>query len=156
MFLGICRHAPGDISCSSHPANVERRNYEYEKDKKEKDLRAKIEREFSPDPSDYRIIDAHRVENHLVLKVRYPSCKRCSYEGNKVLVFLNCPESVVLRWNEIDPHFRPKGRAGNLHSAPGPDARFPASKEGWEDAIAYAESKTVLGRAAIQYKKEIK
>jgi hypothetical protein len=95
----------------------------------------------TPDKKSWEVEDFHRVGPHLVLKVRYPNCVLCSYEGNKVLVFLDTPEEVVVRWREIDPHFRdPKIKIAK-HQAPTPAARFPASAEGWKDAIAYATSK---------------
>ena len=69
----------------------------------------------------------------MVLKVKYPSCKNCSYEGIKVMVFLDTTALDALRWKRIDPHFKDK--------APSPAARFPASDEGWNDALAYAANK---------------
>ncbi len=59
-----------------------------------------------------------------------------------MIVFLNVTEAAVLMWREIDPHFRdPKKHVGK-RAAPPPAARFPASPEGWADAVAYAQSKT--------------
>jgi hypothetical protein len=120
-----CRHRAGDPSCSSHPDNVRRAYVE--------SLPA------TPDAERYTIEDVHRVGPHLVLKVRYPNCARCSYEGVKVLVYTNVSEAQVIRWRKIDPHFRDKPVSPT--EAPGPAARFPASTEGWRDAIAYAQSK---------------
>lgn len=37
-----------------------------------------------------------------------PSCARCAYEGNKVLVYLNTSAITALKWNIIDPHFSDK------------------------------------------------
>lgn len=128
-----CRHAKGDPNCSSHPSNVlatERANLE----RREAELRKNI-----PNPDDYDVIEVERVGSHLVLKVKYPSCAACAYEGTKVLVFLNVTEVDVLRWRRIDPHFR-EGVVGQ-RAAPPPAARFPASPEGWADALAYAKMK---------------
>lgn len=74
-----------------------------------------------------------------MLEVLYPNCNKCSYEGRKVMVFLNVSEMTALKWRKIDPHFRDTPTSEN--EAPGPAARFPASDVGWDDAITYAEGK---------------
>jgi hypothetical protein len=56
------------------------------------------------------------------------------------MVFLNTTLLNALHWKKIDPHFGDdKKRVKD--EAPSPAARFPASKEGWEDALEYAKSK---------------
>ncbi|HEY6925019.1 MAG TPA: hypothetical protein VI653_16210 [Steroidobacteraceae bacterium] len=95
--------------------------------------------ERSPNPDDFRIVDYEQVDRHLVIKVRYPSCKRCSYDQCKVMVFLDVTMKKALSWMRIDPHFRAEKDSGL--QAPSPVARFPASAEGWSDAIAFARSK---------------
>lgn len=96
----------------------------------------------TPDAKNYQIEDVQQVGPHLVLKVLYPNCKACSYEGNKVLVFLNVSTLAAMKWKIIDPHFRPApSKRINDKEAPGPNARFPATVEGWSDAIAYAHNK---------------
>lgn len=148
-----CRHGPGDTSCSSHPYNVQQREAEYAteraKDKEKADR--KVQEELyakTPDSEKYEIVDVMRVGTHLVMKVLYPNCSKCSYEGNKVMVFLDVTEAQVLKWKVIDPHFREGklditviGSKVSVKDAPGPAARFPASKEGWADACAYAQGK---------------
>ena len=57
------------------------------------------------------------------------------------MVFLNVSEADVLRWRKIDPHFRDPKASRTPKEAPPPAARFPASKEGWADALVYANSK---------------
>lgn len=98
-----------------------------------------------PDKARFEIEDAQPVGAHIVLKVKYPNCASCAYEGNKVMVFLNTTALQVMKWREIDPHFRAEdGRAAAVNigrAAPSPAARFPASKEGWQDAIEYATRK---------------
>ncbi len=149
-----CRHAAGDPSCSSSPegrdrAEAERYSYEAEqrekarqvlvkkKEKEEAELYAK-----TPDKERYEIVGFTRIGRHLVLKVLYPNCVKCSYEGNKVMVFLNVTEEDVVRWRVIDPHFRERTPQQNApREAPGPAARFPATTEGWQDAINYATNK---------------
>ncbi len=124
----ICRHGPGDPNCSStNPTRY------YESEPK------------TPDKKNYEIVDFRRVGEHIVLKVLYPNCKSCAYEGRKVMVFLNVAEADILLWKEIDPHFRApqslRAPSWDRKAAPSPAARFPASDEGWKDAIAYAQSK---------------
>ena len=46
-----------------------------------------------------------------------------------------------MRWRKIDPHFTDPKTTRPPTEAPGPSARFPASEEGWADALAYAHSK---------------
>lgn len=93
----------------------------------------------SPDNTKYEIVEIVRISEHVVLKVLYPNCSKCSYEGNKVMVFLNVSETQLVKWRSIDPHFR-EGSSTD-REAPSPTARFPASVEGWDDAIQYARSK---------------
>ncbi len=150
-----CRHRAGDTSCSSHPDNIERRAYEAEQERRNEETRKRDkERQEqmskTPDKKEYTIVDAAVVGKHLVIKVLYPNCAKCSYEGNKVIVFLNTTTLDALKWREIDPHFRELAPSAiwaddfigpDKHSAPPPAARFPASPEGWADAISYAENK---------------
>lgn len=130
-----CHHRPGDPNCSSHPdhpdnpANVRLREIESR----------------TPDADRFEVEDVVAVGSHLVMKVKYPNCERCSYEGTKIMVFLNCSTIDALKWRRLDPHFRPYNQNRNPREAPGPDARFPGSKDGWRDAINYAKSKTCEG-----------
>jgi hypothetical protein len=116
---------------------VAQRQYEYEaSERTRKEVEAR-----TPDADKYEIVDFVRINQHLVMKVQYPNCTKCSYEGNKVMVFLNVTEADVIRWRRIDPHFRdPKQKF--VKEAPSPAARFPASPEGWTDAIEYAKRKS--------------
>lgn len=127
-----CRHEHGDPACSSTTA-TEAQEY----------LRRKYGTILppNPDPHQYTIEDVRRVGPHVVMRVNYPSCKKCSYEGNKVLVFLNVLDLQIMRWRTLDPHFRDPLSKTAPTEAPSPAARFPASEEGWMDAIAYAKSK---------------
>ncbi len=99
----------------------------------------------TPDADKYELIEVERVGPHLVMKVRYPNCKKCSYEGNKVMVFLNVTESNALRWRRIDPHFRDPALKREPWEAPPPASRYPASAEGWSDALAFARGKVTTG-----------
>lgn len=129
-----CKHQKGDPNCSSHPSHPDN----------PANRREREEDSMTPDKKKYQIVDAHRVGKHLVLKVLYPNCRNCSYEGNKVMVFFNVTELDVLKWAEIDPHFRNPKASRSSTQAPGPAARFPASDEGWRDAIDYATRKVSL------------
>ncbi len=124
-----CRHAAGDPACSSTRAKYES---------------GPSSSYSSVSSDDYEVLDAVQVGHHLVMKVKYASCRACSYEGKKVMVFLNTSPVDALRWRKIDPHFRNKQL--NRREAASPAARFPASDEGWKDAIAYANAKTTPGR----------
>lgn len=125
-----CRHKPGDRSCETQFPRP-------------REILVPAPEPTTPDKFKYSIVDSERIGAHLVLKVLYPNCKKCSYEGNKVLVYLNVAEKDVLRWKEIDPHFAAPPSIGSRRTdqAPSPAARFPASPEGWKDAIEYCKSK---------------
>lgn len=99
---------------------------------------------FTPDNTKFKIEDIQEVEKHLVIKVSYLNCKTCSYEGNKVLVYLNTSITSVLKWRIIDPHFSDK-KPSSVKEAPSPNARFPASNDGWKDAISFAMFSLYLG-----------
>ena len=121
-----CRHSANDPACSAN-----QRTYTETLDPP------------TPDSKRYEVVDVKRVGPHLVLKVKYPNCFACAYEGNKVMVFINVTEGDVLKWRSIDPHFR-ADQSTDPTRAPSPAARFPASDAGWADALAYAAS---LGRS---------
>jgi hypothetical protein len=95
----------------------------------------------TPDPSNYEVLEVVRESGHLILKVQYPSCQKCAFEGTKVLVYRGVSEVEVLRWKKIDPHFH--ADKVDARSAPSPIARFPASAEGWQNALLFAKAKQV-------------
>ena len=137
-----CHHVAGDPNCSSSAVYQERiRNEAYDRKAKAlNDKAMKLEADLkanTPDPTDFDITDIEQVGNHLVMKVKFPSCAKCEYEGNKVMVFLNRTLKDVFRWKRIDPHFRATTQA-SVNEAPSPAARFPGSNEGWADAMKYA------------------
>ncbi len=101
---------------------------------------------LAPGSTVYEVIDAVPIGPHLVMKVQYPNCSMCAYEGIKVMVFLNVNLIDALKWKTIDPHFRASDDPVNLgrpRQAPSPAARFPASEDGWEDALTYAKSRSL-------------
>ncbi len=121
-----CRHVGNDPDCSSNKSK-----YEYEEKMKK------------PDSEKYSIESAVEIGKNLVLKILYPNCASCAYEGNKILVYLNTNALAALKWRKVDPHFRDPGKGmWSKGEAPPPAARFPASTAGWDDALAYARSKT--------------
>jgi hypothetical protein len=141
-----CRHSKGDPACGSTVGGQQwQDNQRYYGEAGQKALREFEAREQrkaqgnSPKPDEYEVMETERVGEHLVVKARYPSCAKCSYEGVKVLVLLNVTEAAALRWRRMDPHFGDKPRGPS--ETPSPAARFPASAEGWEDALTYARFK---------------
>lgn len=132
-----CRHGAGDPRCSTT------RNYERERETLIRDLTQQIKAKEAetPDSTKFQIEDFVEVGRNLVLKVSYPNCKKCSYEGIKVLVYRNMNIRTAIRWRKIDPHFR-DDEPSNPNEAPGPAARFPASVAGWDDALNFAKGET--------------
>jgi hypothetical protein len=154
-----CRHAPGDPACSSSPAGqareAARRQAESQRNKDRtigdlKNTSDNLQAQLNQgriDAENAEIVDMHRVGRHVAIKVQYPSCKKCSYEGFKVMVYLNVSEVQMIRWRVFDPHFQdPETAKQSATEAPSPAARFPASAEGWQDAIEYARSKADDGK----------
>ena len=95
----------------------------------------------TPNPNEYEIEDMVRIGSHVVMRVKYPSCTACSFEGSKIMVLLDVAEREVVRWRRIDPHFRGPEELPPT-SAPSPAARFPGTDVGWLDAINYATGKS--------------
>jgi hypothetical protein len=118
-----CHHKSGDPNCTQTQSRETRGTYTR-----------------TPDIEKYKIIQAKQVGPHLVLKVLYPNCSKCAYEGHKVIVFLDVTTEEAIIWNKIDPHFRPVDALGPK-AAPRPAARFPSDEEGWRDALFYAKYK---------------
>jgi hypothetical protein len=99
----------------------------------------------SPNPDEYSIERVERIGAHLVMQVRYPSCRACAFEGLKTMVFLKVSEAQDIKWRRIDPHFRGDAKdhaTAHPKDAPSPAARFPGTADGWADAVTYARGKT--------------
>lgn len=127
-----CRHEKYDPSCSSYQSSLVTLAADY---------RAQFVN--TPDASQYEVEDAKEVNGNLVMKVKYPNCAKCSYEGTKIMVFTGVKMKDALMWRTIDPHFRagvPKAK-----EAPSPVARFPGSDKGWRDALEYAARQQATG-----------
>lgn len=130
-----CRHSANDPDCSANGGGF------YSKPVESKAVPA------TPDKKNYEVMEAGRVGPHLVLRVKYPNCFACAYEGHKVMVFLHVTEVEALKWREIDPHFRDPKAKRQAHQAPPPAARFPANEDGWSDAIDYATRRDAAMKA---------
>jgi len=77
-----------------------------------------------PDFSAYSVLQAVRIGKCSVVRVRYHNAK--NYEGIKILVYKG--EAPA----KLDPHF--------CESHQSPIARFEPTKNGWNMALAFAES----------------
>ena len=122
-----CRHKDrtNNPDCSSYIPMADREA------KMRQRLRVEIKKQIeaeSPNPADFDVLEAQEVGLHLVVKAQYPNCAKCSYEGVKVMVFLNATLKQAVRWRKLDPHFRDV--VVDAREAPSPAARFPASAEG--------------------------
>ena len=139
-----CRHGPGDPYCSKNrPQYYEDTDKVNRLEKKIKELEAELAGQ-NPDNSRFEIEEIEEVGPHLVAKIKYPNCAKCSYEGVKIMVFLNASLKDAIKWRIIDPHFKQAVRdsATDPKRAPSPAARFPGSAEGWQDAMNYAKGKS--------------
>lgn len=123
-----CRHGPYDSSCSSYEGNLERLKRDY---------REQIRKE-SGDATDYTIDSYEEHKSYIIMTVTYPSCKNCSFEGTKLMVFQDVTLLQVLQWKKIDPHFRADVPAAK--EAPSPVARFPATVEGLKAAQTFVSA----------------
>jgi hypothetical protein len=92
----------------------------------------------TPDADNFQVLDSKEIGSNLVLRVQYPSCSECSYEGIKLLVYRKCSLADAIRWTSIDPHFGDPTVKRLPTDAPSPAARFPASDVGWADALTFA------------------
>lgn len=130
----VCRHGPNDPSCSNHPDNIHRR-------KAERDHRASLKKKWqaqTTEANDFEILELKRYKRCILLKVKYPSCKLCSFDGVKILLLPPITEMQLLKLRRIDPHFHDFTLED--YEAPSPMARFPATQAGWQLAIKVAES----------------
>lgn len=133
-----CRHSPGDPNCSSSSQGQIRAaqdNARYWENKI---------KEITPDADKFEIIEVEEVGPILILKVKYPSCVKCAYEGTKLLVYKGVALKEVVKWRRIDPHFSDPKQTRKPNEAPSPAARFPASPEGWKHALDFARFLTGL------------
>ena len=158
-----CRHKPGDPNCSSTRGGYADQENERQTSAELAKLRAQLKKyqdafgsdepPATPDSHNYEILEHQQVGLALVLKVRFPNCAKCAYEGIKVLVYEHTSVGDAVFWKVIDPHFRDPKKTRTRQEAPTPTARFPGDDGGWRDAIAYAED--VLGHRSVRPKNPI-
>lgn len=119
-----CRHGPYDPACSSYESSREQ-------------LKKNFEEQFSneKDASNFVIEAYEEKAPYLLLRLTYPSCSNCSYEGTKLMVFKDVTLLQVMQWRKIDPHFRDTPPAER--EAPSPVARFPATPDGKIAALIF-------------------
>lgn len=127
-----CRHGPYDPNCGSYKSDISTLKSDYKRE---------ILGQLTPDSEKFEIEEVEEVGSCLVMKVSYPNCKTCAYEGIKVMVFENVKIKDAIKWKKIDPHFRKPSATVKKTEAPGPVARFPASEQGWKDAMEYAKKR---------------
>lgn len=131
-----CRHKDGDPTCSTkNPKAMRERAREFART---------WDPPVTPDNERYDIQRTEQIGRYLVVEVEYPNCAVCAYEGHKILVFADTDLQQAIRWRRIDPHFRPPDSRKEAREAPPPVARFPATREGWVDAVSYAKMKVGL------------
>jgi hypothetical protein len=122
-----CRHSPGDPSCSSSPAGAARAAA-FAEERARTEARKEITRlqdqlrQQTVDAQNYEVEEVARKGPHLAMRVRYPSCAKCAYEGVKVMVFLNTPEMAA-----PEPHPTP-GPGGPGSVAGGDPAQAPTDE----------------------------
>ena len=96
------------------------------------------DRNTSPNPNPYafKILRQKQISDFTALVVYYPHCP--SYYGRKILVFKGTTYDIDFKDAEVlDPHFFMKSKLV---------ARFEATEEGWDMAIAFAEAVTAKNR----------
>jgi len=92
-----CRHSAYDPNCSSYDSSIRRLKSDYEKQ-----ILEKIASE-SPDAEKFEIEEIEEVGRFLVMKVKYPNCSKCEYEGSKIMVFCDVTMKDAVKWRKIDP-----------------------------------------------------
>ncbi len=137
-----CRHSPGDRNCTSHPDRqyeLQQQRHKEEENKKIKEMEELLSR--TPNPKEYEILRTMICGKYMTMEVKYSSCKKCSYDSKKIMVFENVSYEQVIHWRTIDPHFKDPSETivKEKKVSPSPIARFPGSELGWKNAINYCE-----------------
>lgn len=84
----------------------------------------------NPNPKRFKILKVASFGVFVACRVHYPDCT--TYGGEKILVY-RMTDGWLFRQKELDPHF--------LENESSPIARFPATEEGWEDAMNFVQQK---------------
>lgn len=87
---------------------------------------------INPDPRNWKFRRGIEIGKYVVIEVVYPNCT--NFDGHKVMVYHGTSMRDLLERRELDPHFSDDNSS--------PIARFRPDKEGWEQAIAFAEMNT--------------
>jgi hypothetical protein len=139
-----CHHDPGDPNCSAtvggHAWQDLARRESLARERQFKGREAELLAR-TPNPEEFDVVEVEEVGPHLVMMVQYSSCPKCTFDSKKVMVYLDTTTKDAIRWRTVDPHFAPD-LYHDPRVAPPPRARFPADDEGWQDALAFARSKT--------------
>jgi hypothetical protein len=88
------------------------------------------------DSSNYRIIKSKKIDNFLILFINYPNCT--NFEGNKILVYINCTIDNLYAQRSIDPHF------SDNKNYISPIARFIPTDIGWKMAEFFCSITNLL------------
>lgn len=78
--------------------------------------------EFDPNPAVFHILRFYEFNGHIAVEINYPNCN--TYEGNKIIVFLDTTIEQLRKLKEIDPHFTEEDKIK-------PFARFEPTFWGW-------------------------
>lgn len=134
-------------SSEEHAARALTQSYSDSKYKEEKHLQelASLRKDLAaltPDPTKWELVDFLESGSYFIAKVKFQTCEHAGYGGHKVLVFKATTKEAIL-WRHMDPHFVEKQKTplSSKNIAPVPIARFPASPEGWNDALAFVRVK---------------
>lgn len=115
-------------------------------EKSYKEKAAKLESDLAaltPDPTKWELVDFLESGSYFIAKVKFQACEHAGYGGHKVLVFKATTKEAIM-WRRMDPHFKEVPKQGlSKTEAPVPIARFPASEEGWNDALAFVRVKNI-------------
>jgi hypothetical protein len=84
----------------------------------------------NPNPIRFKVVRTTQVGPHLVAKVNYPDC--VTYDGDKILVFLDKTAAALRNLSKLDPHFSEHDWS--------PFARFAPTSEGMSAALLLAKN----------------
>ncbi len=80
----------------------------------------------NPNPLRWKLVKLEQYSNAYVMEVKYLDCT--NFEGNKIMVYAG----QYKHQENLDPHFG--------EDSDSPLARFKPDKNGWKNAIKFAES----------------
>lgn len=94
------------------------------------------DKNINSDSTIYRIIKSKKMENFLILFINYPNCT--NFEGNKILVYINCTIDDLYAQKFIDPHF------SDNKNYISPIARFIPTDFGWNMAELFVYTSNLI------------